>query len=798
MKGQLVLLVSLVAGTVLAGQNMAQTSGSQSSSTITVDGQRALVREYCGGCHNDTLKSGGFSWGAIDLAHPEDDAERFEKVIRKLHAGLMPPPGRPRPDPAVVRSFISSLENRIDEAALAHPYVGRTVLHHLNRVEYAASVRDLLGLTVDVESLLPPDVQSHGFDNMADVLTTSPVLLEAYIRSASKISRLAVGDIDVQPETATFSASKEVSQSRHVTGAPIGTRGGISVIHNFPVDGDYVFKLGFYYSVDGPLFGKIQGRSQQIEVSINGERVSLFTLDPNRTKWHDMQTPEIHVKAGPQRVSAAFLETHEGPVEDVILPLEQTLVDLNEADMAGLTSLPHLHDLEIKGPMKVTGPGNTPSRRKIFSCRPIDARNESVCARKIISALARQAYRRPVREDEVEDLMNLYSSSRKESDFESGIRMAVQVILANPRFLFRSERVPPSATADTPYRVNDVELASRLSYFIWSSGPDDELLNVAAQGKLHETAILDKETRRMLSDPKAVALTHNFASQWLHLRNLKEVQPDAYQFLDFTRNLADSMRHETELFFDSIVKEDRSVLDVLTADYTFVDELLAKHYGIPNVSGSTFRRVRISDENRRGILGHASILTLTSVSTRTSPVGRGKYVMEVLFGTPPPPPPPNVPALKENAMSGDTKMLSVRQRIEEHRANEPCASCHKLMDPIGLALENFDAVGAWRINDGNVSIDPTGDLFDGTKLDGPTSLNRAILKHTDMFVSAFGENLMTYGLGRVVDYRDMPVLRSIVKEAEKSGYRFSSFVLALVKSAPFQMSVAEQSAASLK
>jgi hypothetical protein len=445
--------------------------------------------------------------------------------------------------------------------------------------------------------------------------------------------------------------------------------------------------------------------------------------------------------------------------------------------------------------MKVAGPGDTPSRRKIFICQPVDVKDEAGCARKIILALARQAYRRPVNEDEIEDLMNLYRSGS--GGFEYGIRVALQAILSNPGFLFRFERVPPNAPQG-PYRISDLELASRLSYFIWSAGPDEELLSLATQGKLKEPAILDKQTRRMLADRKASALTNNFASQWLHLRNLKEAQPDAYQYLGFTKNLADSMMRETQLFFDSIVREDRSVLDLLTADYTFVDELLAKHYGISNVSGSAFRRVQISDKNRHGILGHASILTLTSVSTRTSPVGRGKYVMEVFFGTPPPPPPPNVPALKENATSGDARILSVRQRIEEHRANEPCSSCHKLMDPIGLSLENFDAVGAWRINDGGSRIDSRAELFDGTELDGPASLNQAILKHSDMFLAAFAENLIAYGLGRVVDYRDMPVLRSIVNDAAKNEYRFSSFVLALVKSAPFRMSEAEEGTAVLK
>jgi hypothetical protein len=752
-----------------------------------------MIDQYCAGCHNDRVKSGGLSWNSVDLAHPERSAEVAEKAIRKVRAGLMPPPGRPRPDSAMLKGFASYLETSIDHAAQTTPYIGRPALHRLNRTEYAASIKDLLGLDVDVSSLLPPDVMSHGFDNMADVLTTSPALLDAYVRAASKVSRLAVGDTEVQPQVVSFLLNKEVSQTGHVPGAPMGTRGGISVMHDFPVDGDYVFKLTFYYSVDGPLFGRIQGRTQQIEVSINRERVSLFTLDPNRTKWHDMETPPIHVKAGPQRVSAAFIETFEGPVEDAILPMEQTLVDLNEADMAGLTSLPHLHDLEIRGPMKVAGSGDTPSRRKIFSCHPTDPKDDLPCARKIIGTMTRQAYRRPVSDSEVDDLLSLYKSSRDDGGFEAGIRMVVESILANPQFLFRFERVPSNIAAGRAYHISDLELASRLSYFLWSSIPDEELLYVAAQGKLHDPAVLEKQTRRMLTDPKSFALTTNFASQWLHLRNLKDVQPDAYQFLDFTRNLEDSMMRESELFFDNIVKQDRSILELLTADYTFVDEPLANHYGIPNVSGSNFRRVQIPDKNRRGVLGQASILTLTSVSTRTSPVGRGKYVMEVLLGTPPPPPPPNVPPLKENSASGDTKVLSVRERMEEHRKIEPCASCHKLMDPIGFALDNFDAVGSWRINDGGIRIDPTGLLFDGTKLDGPASLNQAILDHSDMFLSAFTENLMAYGLGRVVDYRDMPVLRSIVREAAKGDNRFSAFVLALVKSGPFQMNVVEQS-----
>ena len=574
-------------------------------------------------------------------------------------------------------------------------------------------------------------------------------------------------------------------------GAPIGTRGGISVIHNFPADGDYVFKISFYYSIDGPLFGKIQGKGQQIEVSLNGARVELFDIDPARTKWVDMHTKPVHIKAGPQRVSAAFIQHTEGPLEDAIMPLGESLVDLNEADKAGLTSLPHLHDFAISGPFNVTGVSETPSRRRIFSCRPDTPAQELPCARKIISSLMRQAYRRPVSDTDLERILSLYQEGRNKGNFDSGIRLALQAIIANPEFVYRFEHPGQGLASGATYRISDVELASRMSYFLWSSSPDEELLALAGQKKLHEPAILEKQVRRMLADPKAEALTANFASEWLHLRNLKDAQPDPYVFPLFNKNLADSMRRETEMFFDSIVREDRNILDLLTANYTFADELLARHYGIPNVLGSRFRRVDLTDPNRRGLLGQGSILTLTSVSNRTSPVIRGKYIMEVFFGTPPPAPPPNVPPLKENAASGDEKPLSVRERVEMHRANEPCASCHKMMDPIGFSLENFDGVGGWRANDSGFHIDSTGQLFDGTKLDGPSSLRQAILSHTDSFTNAFAGNLLAYALGQVTDYRYMPAVRAIERDAAKNGNRFSAFVLGIVKSTPFQMSTVE-------
>ena len=763
---------------------------------LPVPAQQALVKQYCAGCHNDKLKSGGFSWTKIDLAHPDQNAEQTEKVIRKLRAGMMPPPGMPRPDAAHVAAFATSLETAIDQAAALHPNPGRPALHRLNRTEYHNSIRDLLDLDVDVASLLPSDDMSHGFDNMADALTVSPVLMDSYIRAASKISRLAVGDPEVNARVQTYQLTKQESQMSHVEGTPVGTRGGMSVVYDFPADGEYVFKMTFYYSIDGPLFGKSQGKGQQLEISINGQRVALFDVDPNRTKWDDMQTTPIKVKAGPQRVAAAFIEKSEGPLEDVVMPGAESLVDLNEADMAGLTSLPHLHDFAISGPFNVTGPGNTPSRRKIFSCHPAGTSDELPCARKIISTLARQAYRRPVTDADLEGILSLYQGTRNTEGFEAGIRMAIQAIIANPRFVFRFERPPAGVAPGANYQISDLELASRLSYFLWSSGPDEELISVAARNQLHEPATLEKEVRRMMSDPKSEALATNFAEEWLHLQNLKDAQPDAYIYPKFNKNLANSMERETQLFFDSIMREDHNVLDLLTANYTFVDELLARHYGIPNVIGTRFQRVEIPDENRRGLLGQASILTLTSISNRTSPVQRGKYVMEVILGTPPPPPPPNVPPLKENSPSGDAKVLSVRERMEQHRQNEPCASCHKMMDPIGFALENFDAVGAWRNNDSGFPIDAAGQMFDGSKLDGPGGLRRAILNHSDAFIGTFTESLLAYGLGRVIDYRDMPVVRSIEHQAAAKNNRFSAFVMGIVDSTPFRMDRAEEASAA--
>ena len=702
----------------------------------------------------------------------------------------MPPPGLPRPDAAMTKAMTNLLATEIDKAATAQPNPGRPALHRLNRTEYANAVRDLLNVTIDVNTLLPPDDMSHGFDNMADVLTVSPALLDGYVRAAGKISRDAVGDPAARALTQTYSISRVVAQTRHVEGTPMGTRGGLSVVHNFPADGEYVFKLGFYYSPTGPLFGQNQGKGQQIELSINGARVALLDIDPRMTLAKDgIKTPPIAVKAGPQRISAAFPVLADGPIEDEYRNFEQSLVDVSAGTVPGMTTLPHLHELSITGPSKISGISDTPSRRKIFACRP--ATDEIPCAKSILSALARQAFRRPTTPNDLESLLNFYQSGRNEGDFETGIRTALQAILSSPEFMFRFERTPDQAAPGTNYRVSDLELASRLAFFLWSSGPDDELINIASLNKLRDPATLEKQVKRMLSDVRSEALTSNFAGQWLHLQNLRNAAPDLLMYPDFDRTLSQSMRRETEMLFNHIVRQDRDVMELLTADYTFVDERLAKHYGTPNILGNRFRRVPVTDPNRVGLLGHAGILMLTSVANRTSPVMRGKYVLEVLLGTPPPPPPPNVPALKEAADSA--KPRSVRDRLEEHRQNPNCAGCHKLMDPIGFALENFDPVGVWRTNDSSFRVDATGTLFDGTKLDGPASLRSAIVNHKTAFLSTFTENLLAYGLGRVIDHRDMPFVRAIATDAGRNNHRMSSFILGIVRSTPFQMRRAEES-----
>ncbi|HEX7136483.1 MAG TPA: DUF1592 domain-containing protein, partial [Vicinamibacterales bacterium] len=596
------------------------------------------------------------------------------------------------------------------------------------------------------------------------------------------------------------------SQMHHIDGTPWGTRGGVSLNYTFPADGDYTFRIMLHSIPTGELYGSVSSRNEQIEVAMNGERVALldinYRMDEKDANGMNITSPRVHVKAGPQHVTAAFLQRFEGPVDDLVAPIDYTLADTEIGDSPGITTLPHLRDFSITGPFTVTGVSDTPSRRRIFVCLPLSRAEEIPCARKIVARLAGQAYRRTPSGEDVESLMTFFAqgigapggdkNAGKAGDFESGIRAVVQALLASPHFLFRLEEMPAATRPGQNYRVTDLDLASRLSYFLWATGPDAELLKVANTGTLHLPATLEKQVKRMLNDPRADAISTRFASQWLRLQDVDKIKPDALLYPSFDNELAEDYKRETELFFDSIVRDDRNVLDLFNADYAFVNERTAKVYRIPNITGSDFRRVKVSDENRRGLLGQGSVLMQTSIADRTSPVQRGKWIMEVLLGSPPPAPPPNVPPLEDTKAATDTgKNLSVRERMEEHRKNPTCASCHRVIDPLGLSLDNFDVVGAWRIKDNGVAVDTTGKLYDGTELTGPFSLRQALMNHSDIIIRNFTDNLMAYGVGRRVEYYDQPTVRAIVKKAAQSDYRFSAFVMGVVNSPAFQMSRSE-------
>ena len=740
-------------------------------------GQRAVVDEYCSGCHNDKLKSGGLSFAGLDPFHPGPHAAQWERAVVKLRAGMMPPAGAKRPFAAVLSAFVTSLEHGLDSAAAARPNPGRPALHRLNRYEYANSVRDLVDLEVDPAAHLPADDMSRGFDNMAEVLNVSPTLMEGYIRAAGKISRSAIGDAGMKPIVETYHVPSTLSQTRHIDGAPFGTRGGIVVRHHFPADGEYIFRITPYFTTNTLVFGTF-AKEEQLEAAVNGERVALLNFNGAMKVDEDLRTVPIRVLAGPQTISAAFVAKTNAPVDDYLSLYEHSLGDLFAGRTQGGTALPHVRDLGINGPYRSTGVSETPSRRRIFTCRPAEGADEVPCAGRILSALAWQAYRKPVAEADLEDLLGAFQAGRNEGSFDSGIRMGLQLILANPQFVFRFEHTPTGTRQGTNHRVSDVELASRISYFLWSSSPDEQLLDLAVQGKLADSAVLEQQVRRTIADRRSHALAASFAGQWLYLRNLDDAQPDLFLYPNFNRNLLQSMRRETEMFFESILREDRAATEMLTANYTFVDELLAKHYGIPDVEGSRFRRVTIADENRRGLLGQASILTVTSFANRTSPVVRGKWVLDTVLGAPPPKPPANVPPLKENVAGA--KAVPVRTRLEEHRRNPACASCHTMMDPIGFALENFDALGAWRRNDSGFGVDATGQLVDGTRLNGPASLRQALTGRSDAFVRNLTEKLLMYALGRGIEYYDMPAVRAIDREAAREGNRFQALILGIV------------------
>lgn len=760
---------------------------------------RAAVDQYCVTCHNSRLVSPATASGVVldraDLNHVADNPALWEKVVRKLRTGGMPPEGQPRPDRATHDALVGFVESRLDQAAVERPNPGRPSVHRLNRAEYANAIRDLLALEVDPATLLPPDDSADGFDNIADVLSLSPALLERYLSAAAKISALAVGSPRITAGSETYRVRGDMSQTEHLEGMPLGTRGGVSARHTFPLDGEYVIRVKLVETNLGTIRG-LQDENQ-LEIAVEGQRVLLAPVGGpadylesgnNATNivnalYRRLQA-RVAVRAGQRLVTATFLQPSSalGPMR-----LQSFLYDAIVAtDHLGH---PHVEYMTISGPFNAVDAGDTPSRQRVFACRPARPAQERACATTILSTLARRAYRRPVTDSDLSGLLHFYDEGSRTNGFEAGIEMALRAMLASPKFLFRAERDPAGIAAGRVYALNDLELASRLSFFIWSSIPDEELLAVAEAGRLHDSKTLARQVQRMLADPKSQALVTNFAGQWLQLRNLRSTTPDKNDFPNFDHTLRQAFARELELFVGSIIREKRSVLDLLTADYTFVNERLALHYGIPNIFGSHFRRVSGIEVTRRGLLGKGGILLVTSHADRTSPVVRGKWILDNLVGSPPPPPPPEVPALPD--VQGATP-LTMRARMEQHRANPACASCHKLMDPLGLALENFDAIGAWRTEDNGARVDTSGQLADGTKIEGVIGLRAALLKQPEALVTTATEKLLTYALGRGLEPEDMPAVRAIVRQSERDDYRFVSLIEGVVNSTPFRMRKAEE------
>ena len=809
---------------VLLTSASAAAAGQQSGSA-----ERALLDRYCVSCHNDNLRTGGVALDTMDVANVGESAEVWEKVVKKLRAGMMPPAGRPRPDRESYVSLTAYLEAELDRAAASNPDPGRSdALRRLNATEYRNAIRDLLHLEVDVTALLPADDSSAGFDNVS-LGGLDPGRLERYLTAAHKISRLAVGAPVRSAVADTFAVPSDLNQTGHVEGLPFGTRGGSTVQYNFPVDAEYELRVELGKSWNSNSVGGLRG-PHDVVITVDGEPVTVITVTPPQRRrrppaqQQQQQQQEqqqgqaqqgqqqqgqgqqqavtqflyqpggrpadadlavrVPVKAGPRTVGAAFVSKGSGLVERHRQPFLKVHITVG----GDQRTQPNVYSITITGPFDMTGPGDTPSRRRIFTCQPVDSSQvaEVACADEILSTLARRAYRRPITGADLELLIGFYNEGRATGDFEAGIEMALRRLLVSPEFLFRVERDPADLDSGSPYDISDLELASRLSFFLWSSIPDDELIDVAANGALRDPAALEQQVRRMLADPRSETLVTNFAAQWLYLRNLPAVSPDFIAFPDFDETLRRALRRETELFFESIIREDRSALDLLAADYTFVNERLAKHYGIPNIYGSHFRRITLPpDSPRGGLLGQGSILAVTAYATRTSPVVRGKWLLENILGTPPPPPPPNVPPLSEEKSD---KVLSMRERMVQHRRNPVCASCHAIMDPVGLSLENFDAIGRWRtLTDGFQPIDASGSFPDGTTFEGVAGLKQAILSRSDQFVRTLTEKLLTYGLGRAMEYYDAPAVRAIEREAASDDYRFSSLILGIVKSTPFQM-----------
>jgi mono/diheme cytochrome c family protein len=780
------LAISLAsAGSLGAGRLSPQSTGAPEP----VATHRATINQYCVACHNERVKTADLALDAAGIDRVGEHAETWEKVVRKLRGRMMPPPGRPRPDEAAYDAVVSYLESSLDRAASAALNPGRTeTFRRLNRTEYQNAIRDLLALDIDVSALLPKDDVSHGFDNVGTA-QLSPTLLERYLAAAQKVSRLAVGSPLSSPASHIVVLPSDLTQEDHADGLPFGTRGGTMVRYNFPLDGAYEIQVRLSRDRNENVEGLTE--LHQVEIALDGKRVEVFTVKPNRNQSGAYYADEavdknlklrLPVEAGPHELAVTFLRKTSALPETERQPY-QAHFNMDRHPRIQ----PAVYSVSITGPFEPGVATVTPSRDRIFVCRPSAPSAEADCAKKIVATLARRAYRRPVTDADLQAPLAFYNEARADGGFDAGIEMALRAILASTEFLFRVERNPKNIATGTAYRVSDVELASRLSFFLWNSIPDQELLDLAVRGALKEPAVLQAQARRMLADPRSEALVTDFAGQWLYLRNLAASNPDARMFPDFDDNLRQAFRRESELFFESIVKEDRSVLDLLRADYTFVNERLAKHYGIPNVYGSRFRRVTLGDTSvRGGLLGQGSILTVTSYANRTSPVLRGKWVLENILGTPPPPPPPNVPPLPDNHAGG--RALSMRERMVQHRANPACSGCHQLMDPAGLSMEHFDAIGRWRARtEAGTAVDASGGLPDGSTFDGMDGLRRALLNRPELFVSTLTEKLLTYALGRGLEYYDAPTVRAIAKDARLNDYKFSSLVLGIVTSSPFQM-----------
>ena len=750
------------------------------SQTDPAAANQALLKQYCSGCHNNRLKTAGVSVEGLDLTTVGGKAEILEKILRKVKSGQMPPAGMPRPEPAVAASFSKWLETSLDAEAAAHPDPGRPAIHRLNRAEYSNSIRDIFALDVHPGEMLPVDDSGYGFDNIGDVLSVSPALLDRYMSVARKVARQAVGDLTLKPEEETFEPRRPGKTPERVSDdLPFDSEGGISVSHYFPVDAEYVFRLR-QGSPNGP-----GGKATEVRMPM---KAGLHTIGV--TFPAESLKPEVSSGGGGRRgAPPPPADGESAPAQPAVTLSMDFRIDGARVKRfpasAGPGGVPQLGSLAIAGPFNITGRGDTPSRERIFVCRPAAPNDDTACAQKIVANLARRAYRRPVSDADVKPLLALYSNARRKGDFDLGIQEAIEGLLVSPDFIFRVETDRKPAGVSNAYRVSDVELASRLSFFLWSSIPDDQLMNLAIAGKLSNPAVLDQQVRRMLDDPKSEALVSNFAGQWLYIRNLATVRPDPVAFPDWDESLRSAFQAETELFFESILRENRSVLELLSANYTFLNERLAKHYGIPGIYGSQLRRVTLTDPNRGGLLGQGSLLTVTSYPNRTSVVQRGKWILENLLGTPPPPPPPDVPALEATTANAH---LTLREAMEKHRANAVCAGCHARMDPIGFALENYDGIGKWRDKDGGATIDASGKLPDGTTFSGPAGLKKILTTtRRDEFVSTVTEKLLTYALGRGLEASDQPVVRSIMRESERSNYQLADMVLTVVKSTPFQM-----------